>query len=132
MSVFKLTAEGDIERDDFGMLPRVNGAVEATQNVTTELRIIRGEVFRNNTLGLQIFDFILEPTTSERAIANHVADLIGSIPGITNPEVQLAYASDGSGELTIDWQALYSADDQTDRVPIHEVLTVTNRFGGIT
>ena len=131
MSVFKLTDDGDIERDEFGMKPRVSGAVEATQNVSTRLRIIKGEVFRNTTIGLASFDFIFEPSTSSRAIANHVADVVGGTPGVVSPQVQLQYANDGSGKLAIGWDAFYSADDQTTRVPIHEQLTVTNEFGGV-
>ena len=129
MSVFKLTADGDIERDVFGMPPRVSGAEEATQNVSTRLRIIKGEVFRNTTIGLASFGFIFEPTTTSRAISLHIADVVGGTPGVVRPQVQLQYANDGSGKLDVAWDAFYSADDQEIRVPIHEQLSIANEFG---
>jgi hypothetical protein len=132
MSLFQLTKDGDRARDEFGLLPRVEGAEEATTHVTTRLRIIKGEVFRDTRLGLDSFDFIFRPQTSAQAIANHIASLIGDTPGITEPEVQLTFSKDGTGRLDVGWDAKFSADDLVERSPIHDTIQITNEFGGVT
>lgn len=129
MSVFRLTANPtDLYRPDSATsFERVSGVEQAVQHLRTRLRLFTREVFRDIRVGVEFFDIVNNPAVPTTAIANHIAAVALDTPGIV--DVQLKFDLEPiRGVLTVTADAVYSADYQSTRVPIHEVVLV--QFGG--
>ncbi len=121
MSVFKLTAAGDLDRgpDNLGF-SRVNGIDENRVHVATRAKVIKTEVRRNARVGFDLF-WALQPDTPSPHIANHIAMLIAGTPGVV--DVVAKYSFEGeTGIFAIQAEATYDSDDQRERRTEHETF----------
>lgn len=129
MSVFGNTVSGDLDRGPNGFF-RVKGSQETLQHVRTRLRLLKKEVARDQRIGLDLFDFIMDPTISTTAIANYIASYILDTPGVT--DVDFSFNLDtAKGDFTMEMDLQFDQDNLEERRPIHETLTIQG-FGAST
>lgn len=129
MSVFGNTVSGDLDRGPNGFF-RVNGSQESLQHIRTRLRLLKKEVARDQRYGLDLFDFVMDPTVDLTAIANYIASYILDTPGVT--DVDLTFDLDtATGDLIMEMDLQFEQDDLEERRPIHETLTIQG-FGAST
>lgn len=125
MSVFRLTADSDLYRPPTAStFERVKDADQGLQHLRTRLRLFTREVFRDQRIGVQFFELVVQPGFSTAAIANHIASVALATPGVVDCQLSYTYEPIRS-VITIDADAVFQLDDQRTRVPIHETLQIS-------
>lgn len=128
MSLFKLTADSDLDRGPNNKgFSRVDGAEETRTHVQTRLRLFRGrgygEVKRDISIGVDFFDFVVDPRTPESLIAAHLQEIILNTPGIVESFLRFELFP-VEQEMEVEFDAVWESEDQRLRREIHQTLTV--------
>lgn len=124
MSLFLLTAEGDLDRGPNNKgFSRVTDVKEAEMHLMTRTRLVRGEVRRDTRIGVDHL-LVFDPSTPNGHIANHIASVQSGTPGIT--DVKLNYVFEPiSGIFETFTQCTFDAGDLTERRQIEVSASVT-------
>jgi hypothetical protein len=128
MSIFKLTESSDLDRGPNNKgFSRIGGADETATHVRTRLRLFRGdgygEVKRDITIGVNFFDFVVDPRTPEGLIAAHLQQIILDTPGIVESFLRFDLLPEEQ-EMVVTFDAIYESENQRIRREIHQTLTV--------
>ncbi len=133
MSLFRIIDDGANEDDPFSSdlyrapdgsgFERVQDAEEASTHVKVRLRLYAGEVKRDTRVGVLFFGFIDDPRTPERAVASHLVSIITGTPGIVDAQLRFELETT-RGIMLVEFDAIYSPDDQSQRRTIHESFFV--------
>lgn len=132
MSVFRQTDDGDIYRPAGAKtFERVNGVEETRYHMRSRLRILRREVFSDERIGLAFFELISNPRVDSGAVANHITSIVLATPGVVEAELSFEYEP-LRGELIVEGEVVYDAQDQRDRRPAHERVQIFRSGGSVT
>lgn len=128
MSLFKLTDSSDLDRGPSGRgMSRVEGAEETRTHIQTRLRLFKGngygEVKRDITIGVDFFDFVVDPRTPESLIAAHLQEIILNTPGVIESFLRFELFP-AEQEMVVEFDAVYESENQRIRREIHQTLTV--------
>lgn len=124
MSLFLLTAEGDLDRgpDNKGF-SRVGGVQEAKMHLETRTRLARGEVKRDTRIGVDHL-LVFDPATPNGVIANHIASIQSGTPGIVDVKLNFVFEPI-SGVFETFTQCTFDANDLTERRQIESRVNVS-------
>lgn len=123
MSLFKLNAQGDLDRGPNGTgFSRVNGIDEARVAVKTRVSLVRGEVKRSVNTGFDLF-WALQPDTPNAHVANHLNSILVGTPGVLDAILRFNFEGE-SGVFSVQAKVTYNADNQRERRTEHETFLI--------
>jgi len=122
MSLYKQDSGGDWAREGNGFVRR-SGVDETLQHATTRLRLMRGEVARDQRVGVDYDNIVWDPTVDESITANHLAQIIVETPGVVEAQTQFEETGE-PGELLITFAGVFSDSNLQDERREHERVLV--------
>lgn len=114
---------GDLVRDS-GRFVRVDGLEAVQQHVWIRLQIFREEVRLDQEKGMRFIGLLLAKGTSLAEIEGEISGQILDTPGVETVD-DLTLDFDGeTRRLTVDFHATVSLEDQRERLPLHDRITL--------
>ena len=125
MSQFQVDATtGALVREN-GSFVRVGGLEEVAQHVRVRLRLIRGEVPSNLTLGIRYEGFLLVKGTAPEAREQELSDTIAGTPGVLTVDEIASILDDATRELVVTFASTIALDDARRRIPLHDRFSIS-------
>lgn len=125
MSQFQVDAStGALVREN-GSFVRLGGAEEIAQHIRVRLRLIRGEVQTNTTLGMRYLGFLLDKATAPERKEGEIIDTILGTPGVLSVDTFSSELNESNRELSVTFDGTGSVDDARRRIPLHDRFTVS-------
>lgn len=132
MSQWKVDPETGARVRENGSFVRVEGEEEIAQHGRIRLRLFRGETPLNLDLGMDYVGLILAKGTPEQLIEGEYRSQLLETPGfveVTRLDLDQTDVQRATREGEIDFDALISVDDLSERIPLHDQFTVPTQGG---
>ena len=107
-----------------GEIQNVTGLDSILQHVRIRCRLLRGEVFLDQSKGLRYVGLILEKGTPPSRIEGEFAETIAGTPGVTLVSDVAIDIDRETRHGTVDASGAVSVEDEAERMPFHEKFTI--------
>lgn len=121
--MFKVDSAGNLVREN-GRFVRVEGLEAVRQHVQIRLGLWKREVAMDRSRGMNLLGGILTKGTPLAEIEGEISGQILDTPGVVEVTDLSSDFDATTRRLTVDYRALVSLDDQRERLPLFDQISI--------